>query len=66
MMSPSFATITCPACDHAAQERILEDSCMYFWECPSCGVVLRPKPGDCCVFCSYGTERCLPARRASE
>jgi hypothetical protein len=21
---------------------------------------LRPKPGDCCVFCSYGSVPCLP------
>jgi hypothetical protein len=22
--------------------------------------LLRPKPGDCCVFCSYGDMKCPP------
>ncbi|MFA9408701.1 MAG: GDCCVxC domain-containing (seleno)protein, partial [Candidatus Dadabacteria bacterium] len=21
-------------------------------------VLLKPKPGDCCVFCSYGSVKC--------
>src|SRR6516162_10073916 len=29
-------------------------------ECTGCGVQLRPKAGDCCVFCSYGSVRCPP------
>ena len=24
---------------------------------------LRPKPGDCCVFCSYGTVKCPPIQQ---
>jgi hypothetical protein len=24
--------------------------------------LLRPKPGDCCVFCSYGSVKCPPMR----
>lgn len=30
------------------------DACQFFHICASCGVRLRPKMGDCCVFCSYG------------
>jgi hypothetical protein len=41
------------------------DACLYFWDCPACGAVVRPKPGDCCVFCSYGSIRCPPARAAN-
>jgi hypothetical protein len=59
------ATITCPACGRTADERMPPDACLYFWPCPHCGVVARPKPGDCCVFCSYGTEVCPPRRRGS-
>lgn len=36
------------------------DACQWFHECKGCGTVLRPKPGDCCVFCSYGTVQCPP------
>jgi hypothetical protein len=36
------------------------DACLYFYECVSCAARLRPKPGDCCVFCSFGSIRCPP------
>ena len=26
------------------------------------GAALRPKPGDCCVFCSYGSVPCPPVQ----
>jgi hypothetical protein len=31
-----------------------EDSCQFFYECEKCKTVLKPKQGDCCVYCSYG------------
>ena len=30
------------------------DACLYFYDCEDCGTKLRPKAGDCCVFCTYG------------
>jgi len=40
------------------------DSCRFFYDCKGCGAVLKPKPGDCCVFCSYGDVRCPPVQEA--
>ena len=54
------SVITCPECGGRTEETMPEDSCMWFFECPHCKAVLRPKPGDCCVFCSYGTVPCPP------
>jgi hypothetical protein len=54
------STITCPACGAAKTETMPTDSCQYFYECAGCGELLRPKPGDCCVFCSYGSVPCPP------
>ncbi len=54
------ATITCPRCGHTAVEAMPTDHCVFFYECLSCRVVLRPKPGHCCVFCSYADRRCPP------
>ncbi|WP_444899698.1 GDCCVxC domain-containing (seleno)protein [Microbulbifer sp. VAAC004] len=34
-----------------------------FYECGQCQTLLKPKPGDCCVFCSYGTVKCPPTQR---
>jgi uncharacterized protein (DUF4415 family) len=28
------------------------------------GALLKPKPGDCCVFCSYGDVPCPPIQEA--
>jgi hypothetical protein len=47
--------ITCPTCGHRKREKMPTDVCVYFYECEGCGALLRPKAGDCCVFCSYGS-----------
>jgi hypothetical protein len=52
--------ITCPRCGHARHETMPTDACQFFYECTSCKALLRPKPGDCCVFCSYGSVKCPP------
>jgi hypothetical protein len=36
------------------------DACVFFHACSGCGTLLRPKAGDCCVFCSYGSVPCPP------
>ena len=52
------STITCPVCGHMEQETMPTDACQFFYECKNCHTVLKPKPGDCCVYCSYGTVPC--------
>ncbi|MBI2966590.1 MAG: hypothetical protein HYY40_02095 [Bacteroidetes bacterium] len=54
------SVITCPLCGNAKEERMPDDACLYFYECEKCGKIIRPKEGDCCVFCSYGTVPCPP------
>ncbi|MDK4738244.1 GDCCVxC domain-containing (seleno)protein [Rhizobium sp. CNPSo 3464] len=56
------STITCPICGFNASETMPTDACQYFYECKSCGAVLRPRAGDCCVFCSFGTVPCPPVQ----
>lgn len=41
------------------------DACQFFYDCKGCGAVLRPRPGDCCVFCSYGSVPCPPIQEAT-
>lgn len=52
--------ITCPHCGFVQEEVMPTDACQYFYECRNCHVRLTPKPGDCCVFCSYGDVPCPP------
>lgn len=54
------STITCPECGFAQEETMPTDACVFFYTCTGCGIRLRPKEGDCCVFCSYGTAKCPP------
>ena len=52
------SVLTCPACGFAKEETMPTDICQFFYTCSNCGTRLRPKPGDCCVYCSYGSEKC--------
>ncbi len=54
------SAITCPECDHTRVETMPHDACVIVYDCTACGAELRPRPGDCCVFCSYGTVPCPP------
>jgi hypothetical protein len=60
-MQPELRSeITCPQCGHRKSEEMPTDACQYFYECEACRTLLRPRPGDCCVFCSYGSVPCPP------
>lgn len=56
--------ITCPHCGTAKAEEMPLDACQIVYQCTGCGAVLRPKAGDCCVFCSYGSVPCPPIQLA--
>jgi len=56
------STITCPECGATAEEDMPDDACLFFYECKACHKRLRPLPGDCCVFCSYGSVKCPPVQ----
>lgn len=59
-----LSTVTCPQCGGRSAETMPTDACQFFYECRHCGALLRPKPGDCCVFCSYGDTPCPPIQEA--
>lgn len=57
------SVITCPHCSNQEKEIMPENSCQYFYECKKCGTTLKPREGDCCVFCSFGSVKCPPIQR---
>ncbi|HZD54169.1 MAG TPA: GDCCVxC domain-containing (seleno)protein [Woeseiaceae bacterium] len=57
-----YSVVTCPHCGREARERMPVDACQYYYDCAGCGALLKPKPGDCCVYCSYGTVKCPPVQ----
>ena len=68
MTAPNFqlqSVLKCPNCGFRAEETMPSDACVHFYDCRRCGTRLKPKPGDCCVFCSYGTVKCPPQQQAN-
>jgi rubredoxin len=57
------STLTCPECGHKKTETMPTDACAFFYECENCKTVFRPKEGDCCVYCSYGSVACPPIQK---
>lgn len=52
------SVLTCPKCAHKKTENMPTNACQWFYECEQCHTLLKPKPGDCCVYCSYGSVKC--------
>ncbi|MBL8008000.1 MAG: hypothetical protein JNJ56_10735 [Ignavibacteria bacterium] len=57
-----ISEITCPECGYKKSGLMPEDACVYFYKCGNCGKLLKPKEGDCCVYCSYGSVKCPPVQ----
>ncbi|WP_397392316.1 GDCCVxC domain-containing (seleno)protein [Polynucleobacter sp.] len=50
--------ITCPNCQGHEILEIPRGTSQHLYRCPSCSTILKPKSGDCCVFCSFGSVDC--------
>ncbi|HKI61773.1 MAG TPA: GDCCVxC domain-containing (seleno)protein [Mariprofundaceae bacterium] len=48
------SSITCPECGYSKKEIMPTDACH---------ALLKPKAGDCCVYCSYGDVPCPPIQQ---
>lgn len=59
------STITCPKCAFSKSEKMPTNACQFFYECTNCKTILKPKAGDCCVYCSYGTVACPPIQEGT-
>jgi hypothetical protein len=59
------SVLSCPKCGFASSETMPTDACQFFYECRHCRTLLRPKAGDCCVFCSFGSVPC-PSKQAQQ
>ncbi len=60
------STLTCPECSYVKTETMPTDACQWFYECEQCHAVMKPKPGDCCVYCSYGDMPCPPIQQSDK
>ncbi len=60
------SVLTCPHCKSSVSETMPTDACWFFYDCRNCGTLLRPMPGHCCVFCSYGSVPCPPMQTTTQ
>ncbi|MGH7634342.1 MAG: GDCCVxC domain-containing (seleno)protein [Gemmatimonadaceae bacterium] len=58
--------LTCPHCTFAESLEMPVSSCVIVHTCSGCGAEIRPKAGDCCVFCSYGSAVCPPMQPGAD
>jgi hypothetical protein len=54
------ARITCPFCRFEKEETMPRDFCQINYICGRCKRMMKPKPGTCCIFCSYSDTVCPP------
>ncbi|WP_370624266.1 GDCCVxC domain-containing (seleno)protein [Polynucleobacter sp. UB-Piko-W3] len=57
------STITCPHCQAAETLVVPIGSSMHLYRCRACFNILKPKSGDCCIFCSFGDFDCTSAEQ---
>ena len=57
--------LVCPKCGFKKEKIMPINSCQYFYKCDSCKYILKPKIGDCCVFCSFGSVKCPPIQKGN-
>jgi hypothetical protein len=58
----TVSTLSCPACGGKTTRTMPIDACVVVAACQVCHAIMRPKSGDCCVFCSYSDVPCPPVQ----
>ncbi len=58
------STLTCPNCGHRKTETMPTDACQWFYDCEARHTLLKPNPGDRCVFFSFEDMPCPPIQSA--
>ncbi|MEK7127105.1 MAG: GDCCVxC domain-containing (seleno)protein [Patescibacteria group bacterium] len=62
----TIANLTCPKCNFTQKVEMPVNACQHFYKCINCGEIIKPKDGDCCVFCSYADVKCPPKQLEAE
>ena len=52
--------VTCPCCGHVEWMPMEPDQSPFVLVCDQCRDVSAPPPGECCLFCAFGSCQCLP------
>ena len=62
MIVQLISEITCANRGHKRVETMPTAACQFFYVCEHCKTVLKPKEGDSCIYCSFGSIPCPPVQ----
>ncbi len=57
-----WSIVTCPSCGCSKLETMPKYTVKLNYTCTECDTVLEPQSWECCVYCSYGSVRCVKAQ----
>ena len=57
-----WSVLTCPACGCSKLESMSQRTVTLSYICTECETVIEPQSWECCVYCSYGSVRCVEAQ----
>ncbi|WP_083774894.1 GDCCVxC domain-containing (seleno)protein [Neptuniibacter caesariensis] len=63
-MSDIESVLTCPHCGFQMLEEITTQFCQLEYECEACHKMIETPPGECCVYCVYGSVRCASSNHS--
>ncbi|WP_304608924.1 MULTISPECIES: GDCCVxC domain-containing (seleno)protein [unclassified Polynucleobacter] len=63
LVTSQHTIITCPNCYGQETLEISQGYSQHLYRCPSCSIILKPRSGDCCIFCSFGSQDCSSAEQ---
>ncbi|MGZ3898857.1 MAG: GDCCVxC domain-containing (seleno)protein [Bacteroidia bacterium] len=52
------SVVKCPICKYKKEIIMPTYSSIVLYECEECNARLKPRPEECCIFCSYGSVPC--------
>ena len=62
-MVKTLCVVTCPNCSQEHREQMPMYSVVKEFKCRRCGNPMEVGADECCIFCVYGSRRCLSAQR---
>lgn len=60
-----FSVVTCPTCGHCSRESMPASASVRLFLCKHCCELIKPVPGNCCVYCSHGSVPCPYQQRVA-
>lgn len=54
-----YSILKCPVCGYEKLMEIPYDEQLKYFTCPGCHSTIETPEYHCCIFCTYGSHKCL-------